>query len=474
MSERPKEYFMRCLLTHGIKIDPIAFNNPESPVTCVALKFRTEDELPQMYDRELLDVMYDGSIEQVRERVHQSGEVPLRVVNAQNANGETILMKVCRKTLIASKPKENQRDEGLKVVSLLLKSGANPSVCCDSGKNVLHDVFWTAKPPPEDVLAAMEAIVDMLREYTGKNGVLELMLSQDKHGYTPLDYVIPSQQPNWKSIVDRVVSWATEEAALSSNSEEPAGDDSEKKVDEEAPPPENPLRDQVPVDADAQPNLVMELETSHRNLVRSVMADTCPDDRRLLLQLCSKSASFLMSDCADPDAIIVAVSPNFVAATGYSAADVLGRNCRFLQGPGTDTRQVDLVRRALAESATVRVSLLNYRKSGETFLNNFLLTPLRRSSGEVAFFCGIQNCPEDVILDRKERLAASGDSWITSPNDDDCGPGRTTVRIVLDDNFDDDDKVVVTKKRPRRQRHDDDDDDAKRHHPAPRRRCVIS
>eukprot|EP00632_Arachnochrysis_sp_CCMP2950_P005537 CAMPEP_0185712726 /NCGR_PEP_ID=MMETSP1164-20130828/35400_1 /TAXON_ID=1104430 /ORGANISM="Chrysoreinhardia sp, Strain CCMP2950" /LENGTH=71 /DNA_ID=CAMNT_0028380281 /DNA_START=155 /DNA_END=367 /DNA_ORIENTATION=+ len=60
--ESPKDYFLNCLLGHGIKIDPIAFNNPRSPVTCVALKYRTEDELPQMYDKELLRIMYDGSL----------------------------------------------------------------------------------------------------------------------------------------------------------------------------------------------------------------------------------------------------------------------------------------------------------------------------------------------------------------------------------------------------------------------------
>ena len=58
-------------------------------------------------------------------------------------------------------------------------------VCCASGKNVLHDLFWSAKPPPPDVLEAMETMVDMLHESTAGEGFLELMLSEDKHGYTP-------------------------------------------------------------------------------------------------------------------------------------------------------------------------------------------------------------------------------------------------------------------------------------------------
>ena len=100
----------------------------------------------------------------------------------------------------------------LAVVSLLLKSGADPMVCCDSGKNVLHDLFWSAKPPPPDVLEAMETMVDMLHESTGKEDLLELMLSEDKHGYTPLDYVVPEQQPNWRKVVDTVVAWAASDA----------------------------------------------------------------------------------------------------------------------------------------------------------------------------------------------------------------------------------------------------------------------
>ena len=56
----------------------------------------------------------------------------------------------------------------LSALSILLKQGANPMVCCDSGKNVLHDMFWVAKPPPREVLEAMEEVVRMLREATGE------------------------------------------------------------------------------------------------------------------------------------------------------------------------------------------------------------------------------------------------------------------------------------------------------------------
>ena len=61
-----------------------------------------------------------------------------------------------------------ERRVDLSALSILLKQGANPMVCCDSGKNVLHDMFWVAKPPPREVLEAMEEVVRMLREATGE------------------------------------------------------------------------------------------------------------------------------------------------------------------------------------------------------------------------------------------------------------------------------------------------------------------
>jgi len=456
--ESPKAYFLRRLLERGLRFEPRAFNSPLSQVHCVALNYRTEDELPVMYDKDLLGLLYAGDLDRVKTRLFSSGEHSHRVVNAQNANGETVLMKVCRRALTSKAPGHRHIVD---VVSLLLNAGANPSVCCDSGKNVLHDIFWTAKPPPPQTLKVMEALVELLSDAAGKIGIIDLMLSQDKHGYTPLDYVIPLQQPNWRRLFDRVINWCADDGVEDEDQDRSVvdqgdggvvfGEENEAEERKDEPPlAEQHVQQEVvpleelatgdtrrgPDDGDSPPQpppppqqstgspssrlRLLELETSNRALVRSVIADAYPDDQRLLAQLCSASASFLMSDCSDPDAIIVAVSPNFITATGYSADEVLGRNCRFLQGPGTSTKQVDAIRRALAHNATVRVSLLNYRKTGESFMNNFLLTPLRsRSTGHVAFFLGIQNCPEALVQDRRKRLRGSGADWIDDDDDDD-------------------------------------------------------
>jgi len=75
---------------------------------------------------------------------------------------------------------------------------------------------------------------------------------------------------------------------------------------------------------------------------------------------------------------------------------VLGRNCRFLQGPDTDA--VAEIRAALADHRECIVEILNYRKDGTTFWNRLSITPVRESSGEVTHFIGIQS---DVTVRRQ-------------------------------------------------------------------------
>src|SRR5262249_4541764 len=77
----------------------------------------------------------------------------------------------------------------------------------------------------------------------------------------------------------------------------------------------------------------------------------------------------LLADPGQPDTPIVYASPGFERLTGYSAAEVIGRNCRFLQGPHTDRDAVAQVREAIREGRPVSVELLNYRNDGTPFWN---------------------------------------------------------------------------------------------------------
>lgn len=102
------------------------------------------------------------------------------------------------------------------------------------------------------------------------------------------------------------------------------------------------------------------------------------------------SEGITVSDPALPDNPLVYVNPGFTRLTGYTGKDVLGRNCRFLQGPGTDQEELDKLRVAIREAKPCVVELLNYRKDGSPFWNNVSVSPVFNAAGELKHFIGVQ------------------------------------------------------------------------------------
>ncbi len=92
----------------------------------------------------------------------------------------------------------------------------------------------------------------------------------------------------------------------------------------------------------------------------------------------------------EPGPRIVYANDAFSAMTGYRRDEVLGRSCRFLQGPATSADARRVIREALEASERVRAELLNYRKDGSTFWNEVLISPLRDESGTVTHFVSVQ------------------------------------------------------------------------------------
>jgi PAS domain S-box-containing protein len=105
-----------------------------------------------------------------------------------------------------------------------------------------------------------------------------------------------------------------------------------------------------------------------------------------------------IADPARPDCPIVFLNPAFSAITGYPPEEVLGRNCRFLQGRGSDPRAVARIRRALAAGRTVTVELVNYRRDGTRFWNELRIAPVPGPDGRAVAFIGIQH---DVTARRR-------------------------------------------------------------------------
>ena len=107
--------------------------------------------------------------------------------------------------------------------------------------------------------------------------------------------------------------------------------------------------------------------------------------------LAATSSGIVITDPNAPDCPIIYCNPAFERMTGYCAAEILGRNCRFLQGPDTDRTNVANIRDALREGRSLQVTIKNYRKDGTPFWNKLSLSPLRDDSGNLTHFVGTQS-----------------------------------------------------------------------------------
>lgn len=92
----------------------------------------------------------------------------------------------------------------------------------------------------------------------------------------------------------------------------------------------------------------------------------------------------------EPDNPIVFANDAFFSLTGYDSHEVIGRNCRFLQGPETDPDAVAEIRRAIAAEDVTHLEFLNYRKDGSAFWNALHIGPIYDESGELLFYFGSQ------------------------------------------------------------------------------------
>jgi PAS domain S-box-containing protein len=132
--------------------------------------------------------------------------------------------------------------------------------------------------------------------------------------------------------------------------------------------------------------------------------------------------SFVIADPSLPDCPIVFASDGFLDFTGYTREEILGRNCRFLQGPRTDARAVREIRRAVDEGDECTVRLLNYTKQGKPFWNMFTLAPVRDETGKIRFFAGIQ--VDVTVYKKKDEEKRISNLSLDSENLEDADPDR--------------------------------------------------
>ncbi|MCU4186843.1 SpoIIE family protein phosphatase [Acidiferrimicrobium sp. IK] len=116
--------------------------------------------------------------------------------------------------------------------------------------------------------------------------------------------------------------------------------------------------------------------------------------------------AFTISDPRRDDNPLIWVNPAFSRVTGYSGDEAVGRNCRYLQGPGTDPDTLEVLRQAIAAAEPIAVTLLNYRKDGTAFWNQLAISPVFDGDDRLVSFVGVQSDVSERVRVDAEREAA--------------------------------------------------------------------
>ena len=118
----------------------------------------------------------------------------------------------------------------------------------------------------------------------------------------------------------------------------------------------------------------------------------------------------VISDPRLPDNPIIALNDAFVDLTGYQPGEVLGRNCRFLSGSGTEPWLSEKISEGVKEHRPVLVEILNYKKCGTPFRNAVLVAPIYDDEDELVYFLGSQieiaRGEQSISENRRERAVA--------------------------------------------------------------------
>ena len=98
----------------------------------------------------------------------------------------------------------------------------------------------------------------------------------------------------------------------------------------------------------------------------------------------------LVTDARKPDNPIVFANRAFISMSGYLPDEIIGHNCRFLQGPDTDKASVAAIREAIRDRREVSIEILNYRRDGTSFWNALYISPVYNQNKELVYFFASQ------------------------------------------------------------------------------------
>lgn len=127
-------------------------------------------------------------------------------------------------------------------------------------------------------------------------------------------------------------------------------------------------------------------------LATAIARQQADEQLRLLERAIAASHNgVVLTDATQPDNPVIYVNPAFEAMTGYKADEIIGRNCRLLQGPDSQPEALASIRSALREVRECHVTLRNYRKDCTPFWNQLFIAPVFNDQGQLTHFVGVQN-----------------------------------------------------------------------------------
>jgi diguanylate cyclase (GGDEF)-like protein/PAS domain S-box-containing protein len=116
----------------------------------------------------------------------------------------------------------------------------------------------------------------------------------------------------------------------------------------------------------------------------------------------SSSNGIVIADAVETDNPVIYVNPSFERLTGYKSEEIVGRNCRLLQGADTHQPALEGLRNAIATGRECRAVLRNYRKDGTLFWNELYTAPVYNTEGYLTHFIGVQT----DVTERKDFIEA--------------------------------------------------------------------
>jgi PAS domain S-box-containing protein len=135
-------------------------------------------------------------------------------------------------------------------------------------------------------------------------------------------------------------------------------------------------------------------------VIRDVTATHEQQTRLRLLEraIAASNTGIIISDATQVDLPMIYVNPGFERITQYRSSEVIGRNCRILQGQDTQQPELDKLRQAIQQGRACQIVLRNYRRDGSLFWNELAVSPVRNAQGKLTHFVGVQTDVTDRRL----------------------------------------------------------------------------